>query len=166
MVDSSWDNDGMPTRRAASVWGKVALGCGAAVLIFVVTVTAAIGWGVRKAGSLMDQGWAELHRDVESLGTEAGTRALYAANPALAKTYPTEAAFLEAAARWRPRLAPLPAVRPDLKTLFDHRNGADFGYINRDEHGRRWTRLHVRLASGALLTVEQEAGQLLEIRVD
>ena len=166
MPDSSWDNGGLPRRQSLPIWGKVAIGCGAAFLCFVLAVGALVGWGVHKAGSVIDQGWAQLHQEVESLKTETGTRALYRANPGLAQSYPTEAAFLEAAAAWRPRLGTIPAQRPDLKTLFDHRTGADFHFKAHHDNGRKWTEIHYRMATGATLVIELEGDRLTDLHVD
>ena len=166
MPDSSWDNSGLPRRQGVPLWGKVAIGCGAAFLCFVLAVGALVGWGVHKAGTAIDQGWAQLHQSVESLKTPAGTQALYRANPGLAQTYPTEAAFLEAAAEWRPRLGAIPAQRPDLKTLFDHRTGGDFRFKAHQGNGRKWTELHYRMATGATLVLELEGDRLTDLHVD
>jgi hypothetical protein len=149
-----------------SIWGKVAIGCGAATLIFLGSVGILVWWGVTKASSALDQGWAELYRDAEGLRSEAGSRALYRANPGLAQGYPTEEGFLEAAAGWRPRLGPVPEHRPDLKTLFDHRTGADFGMKSERANGSKSTEVHLRMSTGATLEVQLEDGHLTDIRVD
>ena len=168
MADSSWDNSGQAPRQASHVpfWGKVAIGCGAAFLCFVLAVGALVGWGVHKAGSAIDRGWAQLHQGVEQLKSESGARALYRANPGLAQTYPTEGAFLEAAAGWRPRLGDIPAQRPDLKTLFDRRHGGAFHFLSRMDHGRKWTEVRYRMATGATLILELEGERLTDLKVE
>jgi hypothetical protein len=166
MTDSSWDNGGTPRQRGLPLWGKVAIGCGSVLICSVVVVAALIGWGVSKAGNALDQGWAELHQDSESLRTVAGTQALYRANPGLAQVYPTEAAFLKAASGWRLRLGAVPARRPDLKTLFDQRHGGGFGLQSHTANGRKWTELHLRMDTGATLVVELEGDRLANLRVD
>ncbi len=52
--------------------------------------------------------WDAYRSVLASLATDAGAASLYRANPGLAKVYPTEAAFLDAARGWRPKLGPVP----------------------------------------------------------
>ena len=167
MRDSSWDNGPGPTaNKGLSVWGKVAIGCGTAVLCFVLAVGSLTWWGVNKASSAMDTGWAELHRAVECLRSEAGTRALYRANPGLAQEYPTEKAFLQAAARWRPSLGEVPAQRPDLKALLDSQRGGGFSLKTHYSGGRKLLWMRLRMSTGATLVIEREGEKLTDLRVD
>ena len=166
MVDSNWDNGGVAPKQGLPVWGKVALGCGAAVLCFVLAVGSLVAYGFHKAGSAFDQAWAELYRGAEGLRTVAGTKALYHAHPGLAQSYATEAEFLEAAAAWRPKLGPVPAQRPDFRALFDHRDGDGFKINTHLAHGRKWTEVQLRMTTGATLVVETEGEELTDIRVD
>lgn len=163
MPNSGWDNGAPAPKKGLSIWGKVAIGCGAGFLCFVLAVGALVGWGVRKATSTLDRGWAELHADVESLRTEAGAQALYRANPGLAQPYPTEADFLQAAALWRPKLGEVPRQRPELKALF--RDGS-FRINSHQVDGKRLTSVNMRMSTGATLVVETENEKLTDLRVE
>ena len=165
MTDSTWDNGlgPAPRRKGLSIWGKLAIGCGAGLLCFILAIGALVGWGVRKATSTLDQGWAEMVREVQSLRTESGAQQLYRSNPGLAQTYPTEAEFLAAAEEWRPKLGDMPAQRPDFRTLF-----SKGGFVMSTQHsdGKKVTTLRLRLSTGATLVTETESGKLTELRVD
>jgi hypothetical protein len=58
--------------------------------------------------------WEDFRAVVEQLRTTEGCRALYAANPELAKTWATEAAFLEAASRWQKDVVSPPDLTPEV----------------------------------------------------
>ena len=58
--------------------------------------------------------WEDFRLVVEQLRIPEGCQALYAANPALAKTWPTEAAFLEAASRWHKEVVSAPDLSLDV----------------------------------------------------
>ncbi|MBK7294391.1 MAG: hypothetical protein IPI84_11600 [Holophagaceae bacterium] len=119
MADGSWDNSGhgVPAKAGLPLWGKIALGCGIAFLVVVVTCVggvAYLGNRYKKDPKGFERGamafaldkmnirpdWEDFRAVVEQLRTPEGCQALYAANPALAKSWPSEAAFLEASSRW------------------------------------------------------------------
>lgn len=131
MSDSSWDNGGhgVPIKAGLPLWGKIALGCGIAFLVVLVTCVGGIAYVANKAkkdpegfknqvmGFALEKvrpDWDDFRAVVEQLRTPEGSRALYAANPDLARTWATEAAFLEAAEGWRKDLAPTPDLSADL----------------------------------------------------
>lgn len=131
MADSSWDNGGTgaPPRSGLPLWGKIALGCGISALVVLGTCVGGVAWLAHKGthdpeglkqtvlGFALDRmkpEWNEFRAVIDQLRTVEGSRALYAANPDLARTWPTEADFLKAAAGWRPHLAPTPELTPDL----------------------------------------------------
>lgn len=131
MADSSWDNGGhgVPAKAGLPLWGKIALGCGITFLVIMVTCIGLGAYVVNKAkkdpegfkhqvmGFALDKvrpDWEDLRAVVEQLRTPEGCRALYAANPGLAKTWATESDFLQAAAKWQKDLAPTPDLTPDL----------------------------------------------------
>jgi hypothetical protein len=146
MSDSSWDNGGhgVPAKAGMPLWGKIALGCGITFLVVMVTCFGIGAFVVNKAkkdpegfkkqvlGFALDQvkpDWEDFRAVVEQLRTPDGCRRLYAANPDLAKTWATEAQFLEAAAKWQKDLAPTPDLTPDL---MEHQGL----HINRDFGGK------------------------------
>ena len=131
MADGSWDNSGhgVPAKAGMPTWTKVLLGCGIAFLIALVTCVGGIAYmanrvkkdpeGFKKQvmGFAIDKlrpDWDDFCAVLEQLRTPEGSRALYAANPGLAKTWPTEKAFLVVAADWRKDLAPTPDLTPDM----------------------------------------------------
>jgi len=131
MADASWDNGGhgVPLKPGLPLWGKVALGCGIAFLVALVTCVGGIAYVTNKAkkdpegfkhqimGFALEKvrpDWEDFRAVVDQLRTPEGCRALYAANPGLAKTWPTESGFLQAAAKWQKDLAPTPDLTPDL----------------------------------------------------
>ncbi len=161
MVDSNWDNSGLPVRKKGMGTGlKVAIGCGVALLVVIGGCIAAIGTGVSVLGRQMKaQEWPQLRQVVTALGTDEGSAGLYQANPGLTGDYPSEAAFLLAAKGWRPLLEPLPAEPPSVFTgrlemniqIHNHRRSVDLGYRNGKGHRvqSRW-----------------EDGRLVGLRVD
>ncbi|MBK9796259.1 MAG: hypothetical protein IPP58_07150 [Holophagaceae bacterium] len=133
MADGSWDNGGhgVPAKAGLPLWGKIALGCGIAFLVVLVTCVGGVaylgnritkdpegfgkkimGMGIEKIGP----DWQEFRAVVEQLRSPEGCQALYAANPALAKTWPTQAAFLEASSRWHKEVVSAPELTPELMT--------------------------------------------------
>ncbi len=152
MADASWDNSGLPPQKQGMpTWVKVLLGCGVLCLLFMATCVggcAYIGHKIKQdpkgferkiqgmVAEFIKDDWAEAGRIVNQLMTDEGAAALYKANPGLAESYPTEAAFLEAAKGWRPMLEPLPPEMPDMdkhdlsyqndwnrRTILSFRNG-------------------------------------------
>ena len=110
-------------------WGKVLLGCGVVALLGLATCVGGVaylghrvkndpdGFKNKVLGFALEKvrpDWDDLQAVVNQLRSPEGSRALYAANPDLAKTWPTEAAFLEAAASWGKDLPPQTDLSPDL----------------------------------------------------
>ena len=131
MADGSWDNGGhgLPAKAGLPLWGKIALGCGIAFLVLLVTCVGAGAFFVNKikkdpegfkqkamnvVADEMRPDWEDFRVVVEQLRTPEGCQALYAASPALAKTWPTESAFLEAASRWHKEVVSAPDLTPDV----------------------------------------------------
>ncbi|WP_243286029.1 hypothetical protein [Geothrix terrae] len=131
MADSSWDNGGhgVPLKPGLPLWAKVAMGCGIAFLVALVTCVGGVAYVANKAkkdpegfkskvmGFALDKirpDWEDFRAVVDQLRTPEGCRALYAANPGLAKTWPSESDFLQSATKWQKDLAPVPDLTPDL----------------------------------------------------
>lgn len=132
MADSSWDNSshGAPAKTGLPLWAKIMLGCGVVFLVGMVTCFGAgaflvnqfknpdglakkvMGFGLEK----LRPDWEDFQVVVEQLRSPEGCQALYAANPELAKTWPTQAAFLEASSRWHKEVVSAPDLTPDLMT--------------------------------------------------
>jgi hypothetical protein len=128
MVDSSWDNSGLPPAKKGLGTGmRVLLGCGIALLLLLVTCAigaAVLGNYIKKdpkafetrvegfANSLIQKDWERFRTLVDQLQTDEGARALYRANPGLGQAQASEELFLQAVRAWRPRLGPLPAEMP------------------------------------------------------
>lgn len=144
MADGSWDNSGhgVPAKAGLPLWGKIALGCGLAFLVVVVTCVGAGAFFVNKIkkdpegfknkvmGFALEKvrpDWEDFRAVVEQLRSPEGSQALYAANPGLAKTWPTEAAFLEAASRWHKEVVSAPDLTPDLMEHHGLQINHDFG---------------------------------------
>lgn len=131
MADPSWDNAGYgkPAKAGMPTWAKVLLGCG---VVAVLALATCVGGGVylahrmkkdpegfkaRVLGFAIDRmrpDWEDFRAVVEQLRTPEGCRALYAANPALAATWPKESDFLAAAKAWQPGLPAAPELTPEL----------------------------------------------------
>lgn len=131
MADGSWDNGGhgVPVKPGLPLWGKIAMGCGIAFLVVLVTCVGGVAFVTNKykkdpegfkrgAMNLVTDkvrpDWEDFRGVVEQLRSPEGCQALYAANPALAKTWPTETAFLEASSRWHKEVVSAPELSPDL----------------------------------------------------
>ncbi|WP_243320963.1 hypothetical protein [Geothrix sp. SG200] len=126
MADSSWDNGGhgVPLKPGLPLWAKVAMGCGIAFLVALVTCVGGVAYVVNKAkkdpegfkqramSAVADRlrpDWEDFRAVVEQLRTPEGCQALYRANPGLSKTWPTESEFLDASSRWHKEILPAPA---------------------------------------------------------
>lgn len=126
MSDGSWDNGGhgLPAKAGMPLWGKIALGCGIAFLVVLVTCVGGVaylgnrikkdpeGFKQRAMSAVADRlrpDWDDFRTVVEQLQTPEGCQALYRGNPGLAKTWPSEAAFLDASSRWHKEIVPAPA---------------------------------------------------------
>ena len=167
MPDSSWDQAAPPPpKKGLSLFGKVAIGCGGALLCFLLAI-GAISWVVfTKATKALDQGWAEIHAELKSLRTEQGARALYRDNPGLAQNYATEAEFVKASAQWRDKLGDIPEQRPDLRKMLEGRGPGGLNIRRRDTGGRKTVSIRMRMSTGATLVVELENDKLTDIQVD
>lgn len=97
MVDSSWDNSGMPAaKRGMSLWAKIGLGCGVGAAAGPYLWGMRLVWpaqGVRGAGRPVDH--RAFNRRKPGFGD--GRPRAYASNPGLKDSYPTEGEFLAAA---------------------------------------------------------------------
>ncbi len=165
MVDSGWDNGGLPQtkKKGMPVWGKVITGCAVAMLLLLATCVGAAWWGMGKLSEKADQAWAQMDQTVRSLKTEQGTKALYLANPGLADSYPNEEDFLKAAESWRGRLGDFPAHRPNLRDLVEEKNGA--GHFSIDSRNAT-TRIEYQIPKGGRLHLVTESGKLTDLRVE
>ena len=169
MVDSSWDNGGLPPEDGGklSTGAKVALGCGLALVLAigscVVLVGGAAWWGKTRGVQILDSQWDELRRVEEALRTDEGAQRLYAASPGLASAYPTREDFLKAVAERRPRLAAIPEHHPGLK-LFH--GGPDNLHLEIRTGQSRLVRMRYRMDSGAFLSAEWRDGRLTALQVE
>lgn len=144
MADSSWDNGGQgaPAKPGLPMWGKILLGCGVTFLLLLGTCFGAgayifnrfkkdpEGFKQQAMGMVLQKvrpDWEDFRAVVDLLRTPEGCRALYADNPELAKTWATEADFLQEAAKWQKDLAPTPDLTPDLMEHQGLRINHDFG---------------------------------------
>jgi hypothetical protein len=118
----------------------------------------------RAMGSaFLDKAWAEMDTAVRGLKTEAGTKALYRANPGLAECYPTEEDFLKAAEEWRPQLGEFPSRRPTLRELMqDKKEGGSFTMNTRNNT----TRIEYQIPHGGRLYLQMESDRLVDLRVE
>jgi hypothetical protein len=128
MVDSSWDNGGLPSQKKGLGAGmKVLMGCGIAALVALVTCAvggAILGNFIKKdpkgfemgmegfAKNLVQKDWERLRALVDQLQTDDGARIVYRTNSSLQQAHSSEELFLQAVRAWRPRQAPLPAEAP------------------------------------------------------
>ncbi|NWJ41927.1 MAG: hypothetical protein HXX12_13275 [Geothrix sp.] len=128
MVDSSWDNGGLPpVKKGLGTGMKVLLGCGiAALLAFAACAVggAILGNMIKKdpkafekrmegfAEGLVRKDWERFRNLVDRLQSDEGAAGIYRSNPGLHQAYATEGQFLQAVRSWRPHLTPLPDKVP------------------------------------------------------
>lgn len=160
MADSNWDNGGqVPEKRGWPTWAKILAGCGCGCLgLSVLLVGSCVGLGrwVSKNPEAFERkvkGFVEnmarpdydlLRRTVDQLRTEAGAKAVYAANPDLKETFGSEADFLKRVAEWRPRLEPIPEAFPDLdSSALDYQNNMGSKRIGYRYESGWMVRLHL-----------------------
>jgi len=149
-------------KQGLSVVGKVFIGCGSAMLCFLLAIGALVWVVFHKAARELDRGWVQIH----ALATEDGARDLHRHNPGLAQNYPTEEAFVKASAVWRPKLAGLPEKRPDVKALFGHNGAGIYSMETREGNGKTSFTLRIRLDNGAMLMVEIENDKFTDLQVE
>lgn len=134
-MDNSWDNSAASTPKGPGKF-RGALVTAAVIALSLVAFGAVWGlWFSNNQARLLDAererarpDWASAALIVEGLRTEAGTRALFQANPKLGAHFRSEQEFLEVAARWRPSLEPLPRELPRAEDqVFGHRHGFGLG---------------------------------------
>lgn len=161
MVESNWDNSGLPAPKKRIGTGlKVAIGCGVALLVAIGGCVALVGTGAAVIGkTLRAEEWPALRAAVAQLDTDDGARALYDANPRLAADHPDQARFLQAVQRWRPRLEPLPEEPPSVFTGRISMNVSVSG-------GYRRTELGYRNGKGAMVSSRWENGRLVALEVN
>ena len=161
MAVSNWDNSGLPARKKGMGTGlKIAIGCGVAMLLAIGGCVAFLGVGASVVGKTMQaREWPQLRATVEALGSDPGASAIYRANPGLAGDFPSERAFLDAVAAWRPRLEPLP---PEPPSLLSGRLSMNISVHN----GRRTAELGYRNGKGATVNGRWEEGRLVSFRVE
>jgi len=164
--ESSWDAPPPPRKKGLSVVGKVFIGCGAAMLCFLLAIGAMVWVVFSKASRAMDHGWSQIHAEIRDLRTEQGARNLYRDNPGLAQNYPTEAEFLKAAAEWRGKLGDIPEKRPDFKEMIKGRGPSNITIRSKDMDGTKSVTVRMRMSTGATLVVELENDKLTDIQVD
>lgn len=165
MADGSWDNGGAPApKQGMPLWGKIAIGCGVAMLLFLGSCVALIGYGVHKGNEAMDKAWADMRTHVADLSSEEGARRMYQHNPGLADRYPTEDDFVKASAAWRPKLTQLPEKAPTIKELMQGRG--DIQMSSHTAGGHHESRIRVRLQDGSRLVLETDEKGITDIRVD
>lgn len=177
MTDGSWESEAAPAKKGMPTWAKVSLGCcGGCALVFILLMATCVGgvhW-VSKHGvpgvldkavgsAFLDKVWADMDRTVQSLRTEQGTKALYAANPGLSTVFPTEEDFLKEAEEWRPKLGEFPAQRPTLQELVREPKGSSHFNVN-TSNGR--TSIEYQIPKGGMLHLELEAEKLVDVRVE
>lgn len=103
-------------RQSIPLWGKIALGCLGVVVLGTATCIGAGYLLFKKGGAIVEgiagENWSQAREAVDQVMTDDGARRFYADHPGLARTFPDERSFLEAARRWRPFLEPLPERIP------------------------------------------------------
>lgn len=155
MVDSSWDNSGLPPKKAGMpTWAKVLLGCGLVFLLLIGSCVGLAAWGFHKASTMGQAQWPRYIETVKALQDPAATRALYDANPALKHRYPDADAFEATVARWRPAIQTPPAQMPPLTS---GRAVAFGGRSTRVENG------NVSHENGGMAGYKMEDGRMLVV---
>jgi hypothetical protein len=156
----------MPAQRKSGLplWGKIALGCGVAMLLFLGSCVVLIGYGVHRGSEAMDQAWVRMRKEVAELSSEDGARKMYQQNPGLADRYPTEEDFVKASAIWRPKLTQLPEQPPTIRDLMEGKGNVQL--MTHFENGRKRSRIRVKLQDGSRLIVETDEKGVTDIRMD
>ena len=177
MTDGNWNTEAPAAKKGWPLWAKISLGCcSGCVLVFILaTVTCVSGahWiskhGVPEAldravgSAFLDKAWADMDRAVKALRTEAGTKAMYHANPGLSENFASEEDFLKAAEEWRTRLGDFPDRRPALGTLIRGNKGSHHFNIN-TQNDR--TRIEYQIPNGGMLYLDVESGKFVDVRVE
>lgn len=161
MTDASWDNGGLgrPAKTGWPVWAKLLMGCGVIVAIGVVACVGGIATCASSINKAASSEWVALRALTQQLDTDEGARAVYAANPDLAASFPDEEAFLAKVRFWRPRLEPLPIEKPGLTSGKLEMNLS----IN---NGNRRVQLNYVNGKGARMATTWHNGRLADISVD
>ena len=134
-MDNSWDNGGFPTLKGSWKYGEHLFTVSVVGVSFLVVCTVAVLWFSHNQANILQvererakPDWAAATLVVEAMQTEAGTKALYQANPRLSDRFRSENEFLEFVAKCRPNFDPLPKELPlPTEQNFGHRHGFGVG---------------------------------------
>ena len=150
--------------RGRSLWTRLALGCGALLLVAVGCV-GGIGYALYwKGARVLDRSWKELRFTTERLRTVESTRALYRGNPRLSEIYPTEKEFMKKAEGWRPKLGRVPDEPPPLLSVLRDRQLLEV-HENRSD-GHETVRMKYVFPNGAVLELESDQGRLTNLLME
>lgn len=101
-------------RKGMPLWGKIALGCGIALLLGLGGCAVGAYFlakkGIAKIQEIAQKPYADMQAAVMELKSPEGLKAFYESHPGLKETYPTPEAFQVAANGWKDRLGTLPAT--------------------------------------------------------
>jgi hypothetical protein len=147
-----------PRRRKQRtlVWMAVALGA-------LLLVAGALGGFLLLTGwirGMASEPWSYLQQAAVASRTDDGAEAFYRQNPGLAARFPSAPAFVAASRAWRPKLAALPQVAPDLWGLA--RSGG--GSLNVKRSNSQVT-LELKGYRGANFQVVTQNGKLTDLAV-
>ncbi|HJU82568.1 MAG TPA: hypothetical protein VJ600_00015 [Holophagaceae bacterium] len=167
MVDSSWDNSGLPPQRQGlPTWAKVLLGCGMVMALAIGGCVAAGIYGIRKVSEMGKAQWPAYVRTVKELQDPATTKALYDANPGLKRRFPDAGAFEAQISEWRPHIETPPAEMPPITSgkaiSFQGRSSQVNGEgVQRKDGGVSGYRMGDRM-----LVVVWEEGRIVDIQFE
>jgi hypothetical protein len=156
------------------------MGCGVAFMVVLVTCVGGAAFVAHKFKNnpeafkrktmnlVLDKvrpDWEDLRAVVEQLRTPEGCQKLYSTNPALAKTWPSEASFQEAASQWHKDLISAPELTPDLVENGDVEIKGQFGGSMRVSWSPKSGRSITLTFEGAHKTGEKGPRQILQLDV-
>jgi len=170
MADGSWDNGGhgVPAKAGLPLWGKIALGCGIAFLVVLVTCVGAIAWGFNKVSSRSHEQWPLYVDTVKALKDPSATKVLYETNPRLKLQFSDSVTFENQVAEWRPALQTPPNAMPALTSgRIVSFVGKNTSFGNSDKKGNHEGAVTAyKMDDGRFLAIVWEDGQMAEIRFD
>lgn len=141
MSSSHWSTESpATTQKGTPLWMKVALGIAALPFVLGMLIYA-------RVQDIKARTWPAILQVSRRLQTDTEARRLYQANPALARGYASEDAFLERVKEYRDQFAALPELPPKERGLYESFSSPMGFFASVKGSGQAWVAIEVSRSS-------------------
>lgn len=163
----SQDFESPVARKGLPLWGKIAIGCGVALVLalggVVVGCYFLVKKGTAKLQEIAQKPYADMQAAIADLKTPEGVKAFYESHPGLKGRYPELEAFQVAANGWKDHLGTLPATLGNPVELLKSENLKMDG---RKVNGKERLEIRLRNQEKGWIIGTWENGQLVDIKAE